>query len=348
MKNAILALLLILITTAAAYYYLNNHSELISDTDSEPGLGEEIPISKENPLSIEALKNGSYPGSDPVIEQTLTPGSNYKGYVVSYLSEGNKIYALLTIPNGTKPETGWPIIIFNHGYIPPEQYRTTEKYIAYTDAFSKNGYIVLKSDYRGHGSSEGQATGGYGSNAYTIDVLNGLASVRKLPEADPNRVGMWGHSMGGSITLKSMVINQNIKAAVIWAGVVASYPDLINNWRRRVTPSPSPLPSNNPSRSWRKTLVEQFGEPTMSSEFWRSISANAYLDNLSGPVQLHHGTADDSVPVEFSINLEKEIKAAGKEAELYTYPGNDHNISKSFGTAIKRSVDFFDKHVKGV
>ena len=77
------------------------------------------------------------------------------------------------------PATGWPVIIFNHGYIPPEQYRTTERYVAYVDGFARNGYIVFRSDYRGHGNSEGEATGGYGTPAYTVDVLNAVAAVKQ-------------------------------------------------------------------------------------------------------------------------------------------------------------------------
>ena len=105
------------------------------------------------------MRQQSYPGSEIVIEQTLAPGSNYSRYVVSYLSDGYKIYALMTVPDGPKPATGWPAIIFNHGYIPPAQYRTTERYVAYQDAIARSGYIVFKSDYRGHGNSAGAARG---------------------------------------------------------------------------------------------------------------------------------------------------------------------------------------------
>lgn len=55
---------------------------------------------------------------------------NYDRYVVSYQSEGLKIYALLTIPRDSKPPTGYLAIVFNHGYIPPDVYRTTERYVA--------------------------------------------------------------------------------------------------------------------------------------------------------------------------------------------------------------------------
>jgi len=112
-----------------------------------------------HPLSIEYLREQSYPGSEITIEQVLPSGSNYDQYIASYKSDGLKIYALLTVPQGTKPKNGWPVIIFNHGYIPPSQYRTTERYTAYVDAFAGNGYIVFKSDYRGHGNSEGRVEG---------------------------------------------------------------------------------------------------------------------------------------------------------------------------------------------
>jgi uncharacterized protein len=182
-----------------------------------------------HPLSIAAARSRDYPGSDLVVEHVLAPGANYDRQIVSYRSDGLKIYALLTIPRGPRPPTGWPVIVFNHGYIPPAQYRTTERYIPYTDAFSRNGYMLLRPDYRGHGSSEGRAAGGYGSNDYVDDVLNAFSSVRRHPDADPNRMGMWGHSMGGYITLRSMVISPEVKAGVIWAGVVGSYPDLLFN-----------------------------------------------------------------------------------------------------------------------
>ena len=52
------------------------------------------------------------------------------------------------------------MIVFNHGYIPPAEYRTTERYVAYVDGFARNGYIVFRPDYRGHDQSEGECVAG--------------------------------------------------------------------------------------------------------------------------------------------------------------------------------------------
>lgn len=302
-----------------------------------------------HPLMIEVMRQQSYPGSEIVFEQTLDPGLNYERYLISYQSEGNKIFALLTVPWGDTPPNGWPVIIFNHGYIPPAQYRTTERYVAYVDGFARNGYIVLRSDYRGHGSSEGEATGGYGSPAYTIDVLNAVAAIKQYSAADPNRIGMWGHSMGGQITLRAMVVSSDIKAGVIWAGVVASYPDLIERWRRRAEENPTPTPNPNSRRGrWRRELMETYGSYEDNPDFWNAISPNSYLSDLSGPIQLHHGTADHSVPFEFSEILHEEMEAANQVVELYIYDGDDHNIATNFSAAMQQSLIFFNTYVKDV
>jgi dipeptidyl aminopeptidase/acylaminoacyl peptidase len=299
------------------------------------------------------MRQRSYPGSPIVIEQKLGPGANYSRYVASYQSEGLKIYGLLTIPNGEKPGAGWPAIIFNHGFIPPTIYRTTERYVAYVDSIARAGYIVFKVDYRGHGSSEGLARGAYSSPDYVVDVLNAFASMKQYPAADPNRIGMWGHSMGGYITLRAMVINKDIKAGVIWGGVVASYQDMLSKWHRpnseiaAATALAAVTTTPGAPRGWRNSFVEHYGTFDQNPAFWNSISANSYLADLSGPLQLHHGLADTEVPPVFSETLYKEVQAAGKTSEWYTYPGAEHNITEGFGLAMQRTIQWFDKYVKG-
>lgn len=297
-----------------------------------------------HPLSVTGMRNREYPGSELTVEETLPPGTNYRRYIASYLSEGLKQYGLLTIPTGTAPESGWPVIVFNHGFIPPAQYRTTERYVAYVDAFARNGFMVYRPDYRGHDRSEGIASGGYGSPDYTIDVLNAVASVKRHPSTDPDRIGMWGHSMGGHITLRSMVVTRDIKAGVIWGGVVASYPDLISRWRRR-NPTPVEISPQPGPRRWRDLLTEQYGNPETNPEFWSDISPISFVTDVSGPIQLHHAKGDASVPYEFSVKLDDAMNSAGVQSELYLYEGDDHDITANFALAMNRSVTFFQKHL---
>lgn len=310
------------------------------------------PTPTPHPLTIQAMRDRAYPGSAVTIEETLSPGSNYSRYRASYQSDGLKIYALLTIPDGEKPATGWPVIIFNHGFIPPDQYRTTERYVAYVDRLARSGYIVLRSDYRGHDQSEGEARGAYGAPDYTVDVLNAVATMEQFPDADPRRIGMWGHSMGGYITLRAMVITDTIKAGVIWAGVVGPYPNLFQRPTATPTPegaTPEPTITGTPSfnRRWRADLVETYGTPEENPAFWNSISSSAFLAEIAGPLQLHHGTADHSVPLAASEFLYQAMQAAGQPVEMYTYAGDDHNLAQDFGLAMQRTLEFFDRYLKG-
>ena len=249
------------------------------------------------------------------------------------------------------------MIIFNHGYIPPEQYQTTERYIAYTDAFSRNGYIVFKSDYRGHGNSEGTPEFPEYSPFYTIDILNAISSVKKLKNpstgsgliADVNRIGMWGHSMGGTVTLRSLIVSKDIKAADIWAGVVGTYQDLAENHHggsaNRPHPSPSPgAPTRKPNG--RTLLAQQYGEIADNPTFWASIDPMSYIKDITAPILIQHGTLDEEVPYILSQKLDTALKNAGKNVTFYSYEGDDHNLANNVNTALQRSVDFFDTYLK--
>lgn len=287
-----------------------------------------------------------YPGSDIKIEQTLTPEKTYSRYIASYLSDGLKIYALLLIPNGTKPTGGWPVIILNHGYIIPERYTPDGNYIPHADAFARNGYIVFKPNYRGNGKSDGAPTSTYFSPDYTVDDLNAIASIKKYPDADVTKIGVWGHSMGGNITLRDLVINRtDIKAAVVWGGVVASYNDIIYNWQNRVTykPNAQDLMLRNKNLS---TLLSIYGPPAQNPDFWNSLDATYFLKDIEAPVQIEVGLADNQVPPDFSKGLYDKLKALGKTVEYYEYPGANHDINQSFNLAMKRTIDFFNRYLR--
>ena len=171
-------------------------------------------------LTIPYLRQRDYKSTLSKLNQ-ISRNQNYTSYLTSYHSDGLKINGLLTIPNGPAPqspegEVGWPAIVFVHGYIPPHQYKTTEKYVAYVDYLAKNGYVVFKIDLRGHGQSEGNPGGAYYSSDYIIDTLNARAALQSSDFVNPNKIGLWGHSMAGNVVFRSFVAAQKIPAVVIW------------------------------------------------------------------------------------------------------------------------------------
>jgi dipeptidyl aminopeptidase/acylaminoacyl peptidase len=300
-------------------------------------------------MSIVAARQRDYPASTITIEQTLEPGANYFRYYAGYQSEGLRIYGLLTVPFGEAPPSGWPAIVFNHGYIAPAAYQTTQRYIAYVDQLARSGYVVFKIDFRGHDQSQGEATGAYGDPGYTTDVLNALSALQASPLVDADRIGMWGHSMGGFLTLRAMVISHDIKAGVIWSGVVGSFADMLCCWHHPAPRMPTLSPDPDYHVSWRDQWIAVFGPPEVNPQFWDLLSANAYLADLSGPLQLHHDVGDSEVPVQFSLDLYQDILAIQGHVpvEYYEYPGDDHNIASYFNLAMQRTIEFFDTYLKG-
>jgi fermentation-respiration switch protein FrsA (DUF1100 family) len=97
---------------------------------------------------------------------------------------------------------------------------------------------------------------------------------------------------------------------------------------------------------WRAWLRD-YGTPDENPTFWSTIATDAFLTDLSGPVQLHHGTADTSVPFDWSQKLYDRLNGLGHPVEFWVYEGDDHNLSGSLSLALNRSLAFFDAHVKG-
>lgn len=296
-----------------------------------------------NELTISALRARAIDGSDIVIEQNLADGANYTQHIASYISEGNKIYGLLTVPYGDIPEGGHPAIVFIHGYIPPAVYRTTERYVAYVDALARAGFVVFKIDLRGFGASEGEPTGAYFSPDYTIDAISALKSLQKLEYVDPEGIGMWGHSMAGNIVLRALLVEPAVHAGVIWAGAVYSYDDMV----RYAIDDPSFRREDQPTTVRAgTTLRETYGPPNTEVPFWRAVSLTENIAYLEAPLQIHHAIDDDVVNIGYSQDLAAVLDAANKPYEFYQYEGGGHNItSPYFSDAMQRTIEFFRTHL---
>jgi dipeptidyl aminopeptidase/acylaminoacyl peptidase len=291
------------------------------------------------------MKQKSYPGSNLIIEKTLNSGSNYNRYLTSYQSEGLKQYALLTVPIGKKPNNSWPVILLNHGYVPPKQYSTENSYTSFIDPLASAGYIVFKPDYRGNGNSQGIPTQIYASPDYLTDSMNALASVKRYKDANQQKIGVFGHSMGGNITLHELVISKDIKAAEIIAGVVGDETSILAWWNQRI--KAKSINGNDLEASYAvQQMINDHGTPSNNPDYWNAIDPTKYLKDVTMPIQIQVGTADTTVPPNFSSSFKDELQRLGKTVDYREYIGADHNLYPDTSTALKEVVAFFDKYLK--
>jgi dipeptidyl aminopeptidase/acylaminoacyl peptidase len=219
------------------------------------------------------------------------------------------------------------VVVLCHGYVTPNQYITNSSdYASWISALNRAGYAVIKPDYRGHGQSEGTPEGGHFSPVYTYDVLNLIASLKDWPTVNVGRLAVVGHSMGGHVALRTAVVSPDVKATVYVAGVVGSLEDIFYNWPR------PPYVNDQPSatvQGIRQRLVTQHGDPHADPDFWARASAINYVGRIKGASQIHHGTADDQVPLLFSQHLTGALQRAGRPVESYEYAGGDHQFGRA-------------------
>jgi dipeptidyl aminopeptidase/acylaminoacyl peptidase len=299
-------------------------------------------VSDLNSLQIEAIKARTYTASTLTVEQDLGNQGNYTSQVVSYISDGFKVYALQATPAGTAPAGGWPVVILNHGYINPATYHTNDgSYAGITGALARAGILVLKPDFRGHGQSQGTSAGGHFSPFYTYDNLNLIATLKQTPGVNAARIGTVGHSMGAHTSLRVAVVDPDIKATAYLSGVIASINDITYNWPR------SPMSGDLPVgvQTTREALFSQYGTPQTNPVFWSSVSAINYVSSITGKSQIHQSVADSTVPKSFSDSLNAALVAADKPVNYYLYPGDDHQLSANSALVTSRIVEFFKRNL---
>ncbi|TSC69909.1 MAG: hypothetical protein CEO12_673 [Parcubacteria group bacterium Gr01-1014_46] len=294
-------------------------------------------------ITIPYLKSKTYASKLNDLE-LLSENIYYTSYLTSYNSDGLKIYGLLTQPKGQMPVGGWPAVIFVHGYIPPQNYQTTVNYSSYVDYLAKSGLVVFKIDLRGHGNSEGEPGGSYYSSDYIIDTLNAYSALQNSDFVNPDKIGLWGHSMAGNVVFRSLAAMPEIPAVVIWAGAVYSYEDFAQFGIDDNSYQPPLGDSERQKR--RKLLFDTYGQFNKESDFWKKVAATNYLDGIDGAIQINHAVDDPVVDIGYSRNLMSILDSTTISHELKEYPSGDHNLTGlTFSQAMQNTVNFYKKHL---
>ena len=168
------------------------------------------------------------------------------------------------------------------------------------------------------------------------DVLNLIGLVRAhggqpgpLRRADPARIGVWGHSMGGGATLRAITVDPGIPAAVLYGSM-----------------------SGDERLNYEKILEWSGGERgqeelSTAEEDLRRIGPIHHLERIEAAVSIHHSDADGTVPLEWSLDLCLRLEALGKTVECFTYQGLPHTFNGAGDLLfMERYIDFFNRYLR--
>lgn len=305
------------------------------------------------PYTVDGLRRHKYEGGKIHYREILAQNESFTIYYIDYPSDGLTITGVLYLPAGEGP---FPVIVMNHGFFNRGDYYSGDGTDRASEFLAKRGYIAIASDYR----SWGQSDIGYSLfySGLTIDVINLLNAIPSIPKADPDRIGMWGHSMGGGVTMKVLTIDSRVKAAVLYSTVSADMVDIINRWgtgcfgdvtageRLYGCNSSDIIPDSLP-----RELRDAYRTASASEAALAEISPFHHLDLVTVPVQIHYGAADGKIfsgtPPEWSKKLYQGLLDAGKNVQLFGYDNEGHSFKADQWFAfMERASQFFDKYVK--
>lgn len=301
------------------------------------------------PYTIDGLRERDYPAGEIRVGAPLLVTGSFTRFPIAYTSDSLNITGILQIPFGDGP---FPVIILNHGYYNRVEYRSGDGTDRIAETLNQHGYLTISSDYRGWGGSD--AGPSLFHTGLVVDVMHLLAAIPSLPQADPQRVGMLGHSMGGGITTKILTLGANLRAAVLYAPNSADDADLVARWgygcigdiNLSQCNSADMLPADLPTE-----LLDAYRQAALDPIRMREIAPIYHLAGIHIPVQIHIGEADGdyigSTPPEWSYKLYDALILATVPAELFRYPGQRHSFTdKGRELFLARVVEFFDLHLK--
>lgn len=295
-----------------------------------PGTPATSPAAAPHPVSLQALMAKKYNGGNLRLARVLARNPAYTRYHVTYRSGSLTISGIMNVPSTPGPH---PALVLNHGYIDPAVYTNGRGLMREQDYLARRGYVVLHTDYRNHAQSSDDPRNELDLRlGYTEDVINAVLALRTSQHVDPERIGLLGRSMGGGITYNVLVAQPGlVKAGVVFAPVSSNAVDNFNRWTR-------------PDGAIATRILRAYGEPARNPAFWRNLSAVNFFDRVTEPLLIHHGEADSTCPIAWSRTTLAALKSAGKDATMYTYPGEEHAFGPAWPTSMARTVSFLKQH----
>lgn len=247
-------------------------------------------------------------------------------YVITYLSDGLKIKGLMVKP---KKQAKYPCIIYNRGG--NREFGTLK--IAHGSLrlgpLAKEGYVVIASQYRGNGGSEGREEFG-GQDVNDVTILTEV--LKEVEGADPTNIGMYGWSRGGMMTYIALSKTDKIKAAVVGGAVSDNFSSI----------------EDRPMME-EKVYAELVPNYAVNKEEeLTKRSAIKWVDQFSKevPILMLHGNADWRVKPEQSLTLALAFEKHRIPYRLIIFEGGDHGISEHRDEVNEQVISWFNSYLK--
>ena len=223
-------------------------------------------------------------------------------------SEGIELNGWKILPQGFDPAKKYPVFMYVYGGPGSQTVLNSWGYsqLAWFELLAQKGYIIASVDNRGTGGRGEQ----FKKMTYinlgkyeTIDQIEAAKYFRSLPYVDSARIGIWGWSYGGYMSALCITLGADyFKAAIAVAPVT--------NWRY-----------------YDNIYTERFmRKPQDNAAGYDDNSPINHVDKLKGKFLIIHGTGDDNVHVQNSMDMISALENANKPFEMLLYPNKNHGI----------------------
>lgn len=351
----------------AYFYFQKDSSPLKSVMNIKKDEKKELPLLQ---YGIPNLSTKEFTAEQPIkIEKIISQDLTENTYVLlfTYLSQGKKISGALNLKVDESRQNK-PVIIMLRGWAPLESYYSGMGTKNAATIFAQNDYLTLAPDFLGYGESDPEPSDTWEARFIkVVNVIDLLRTIQKFPKLDlsqlegfpienisidPEKIGLWGHSNGGQIAVSTLEVLGSNLPTTLWAPVLAPFPYSILYF----------TDENQDEGKEARAYLALFEKDYDVFDF----SITQHLDRLQGPLQIQHGTNDDSALVTWSeeflqkIDLENDRRQAINasqsatsstqlqeiEVDFYKYAGANHNIQPNWNQAVERDLEFFAKNLK--
>jgi dipeptidyl-peptidase 4 len=222
--------------------------------------------------------------------------------------DGTTLYGRLLLPPNPPPAGKIPLIVHVYGG-PAGQMVLKQPTDPFDEILARQGFAIFAVDNRGTPGRDRKFQAAIRHEFGAIELKDQMVALDQLfaqyPQLDKDRVAIWGWSNGGSMTVYAMTHSNRFRAGV----AVAPVTDQIN---------------------YDSIYTERYmGQLKDDPKGYAESDVTAGAANLHGALMLAHGTGDDNVHFQNSMQMINALITAGKQFQLMIYPNKTHSISGS-------------------